>query len=242
MYPLSETALTLTDVARLWARELPGSPPAIEIGDRLLAAFWRGDLAVASHDDSGAPQSDRRDQLLEIISRGGSHPSLLVLRPGEPVEPEIVDLPDGGAIVDLRHRIAWPPVDGPSRSIARLAAFEALAAASLDDYSADVAPLLAGQTVTRDAFAQFCEEHGYPLPKFWFASSQAPSSAAAERQCRRWFERQVASGEQPSSKAAMQADAQRLFPGLSRNGFVRIWDAQAPDAWRRSGRPRTRSD
>lgn len=240
MYPLPDPTLTLSDIAQYWARELPGPPPAEEIRDRLVAALWRGELVVEIGAAEKGLHTDRRDLLLSVVSRHDDHPGLLFLRPDTEADPAIVELPDGGALVDLRHRISWPVAYEAPHSMARLAAFEALASASLDDYASDVAPILSGQTVTRDAFAQFCEEHGYPLPKFWFAKSQAPSSAGAERRCRRWFEGQVAKGSQPRSKADMQAEAQRLFRGLSRNGFVRIWDALAPVAWRRSGRPKAR--
>ena len=50
MYPLSEKALPLGEIATHWARDLPQRPPWSEVLERLVASMWRGELDVVNPD------------------------------------------------------------------------------------------------------------------------------------------------------------------------------------------------
>src|SRR5262249_40070927 len=44
MYPLRDESLSLAEIARHWARDLPQHPPEDEVLTTLLQAFWRGEF------------------------------------------------------------------------------------------------------------------------------------------------------------------------------------------------------
>ncbi len=50
MYPLSDSALPLLDLAKHWRRQLEGQPPSEEILGTLLQAFWQRTLVLCRAD------------------------------------------------------------------------------------------------------------------------------------------------------------------------------------------------
>jgi hypothetical protein len=68
-----------------------------------------------------------------------------------------------------------------------------------------------------------------------------PTTMGAENQCRRWLvEMMKTARTQPRPKQAVCEEALAKFPGLSKRGFGRAWDAAVREAnaqaWRASGR------
>jgi hypothetical protein len=64
-------------------------------------------------------------------------------------------------------------------------------------------------------------------------------TVSAETRCADWFQKSVAEEadeDDAASKGRMLAEALHLFPGLSKRGFLRVWDRYAPIPWKKAGR------
>ena len=232
MWPLKDKTLPLQELAELWAGSLPGHPVA-KVVDDLLSAFWRSDLIAET-----VPAGDARAVLLGIAARQADHPGLLFIAPGEAAPPEIIDLCDGGALVDVRTRIHWPAPADADEADARRKAYETMAEVGLDAYSPTVAPLLSAIAISRAAFGAYCEVNGYALPAFWFAKRAAPGTSGAAVRCQRWLRAQVAKGDKPGSKAVLRKQAMKEIPDLKERAFDRAWQEVVPPDWKAGGRPR----
>jgi hypothetical protein len=231
--------LSLAEVARFWSRDPHTIFAQAEIADLLIQAIWRGDLAVTSPAGHNPRAGDYRQSLLLAVAGIRTHPGLLFIRPGDDVRPAETDLPDGGALIDLRERISWT-ADGVEPSDATTqAAFAKLASVELDAYDeAVVGPILLGLPIDRDALRAFCESSGFPLPKFWFPKGPPTRrTASAERQCEKWLEDLARQGGKPGSKRALEREALTKFTGLSGAAFGRAWQKAAPPAWKGPGAP-----
>lgn len=234
---VTAASLSIADVARLWAREANAVYEEDEIVDLLVQAVWRGDLIVEPPTGHFPRDGDYRYSLLKAVAGIDSHPGLLFVRPEEPVAPAVTDLPDGGALVDLRERIAWVAVGAEPDGVTAEAAFSTLASVTMEAYdAATTLPILRTLTIEHDALRQFCEIAGYALPTFWFEKGAVRTSAAAVTRCRTWFETLVKAGEYPGPKPEVRAIAMRKFKGLSARAFDRIWHEKAPKRWKRAGR------
>ena len=60
------------------------------------------------------------------------------------------------------------------------------------------------------------------------------SVVRAETECHGWA-RKLARGAQVWRKADFVQKAMKNFPGLSKKGATRVWDSEAPNAWKRPG-------
>ncbi len=52
------------------------------------------------------------------------------------------------------------------------------------------------------------------------------------------FRKLVKAGPKPASRDKMKRAAMQEFEGLSERAFLRVWNAEAPDSWKKSGRPK----
>lgn len=234
-----DNVLLLSDVARFWSREPGAIFSAAEIVSQLVQAVWRGDITVLPPPGHNPRSGDYRHSLLRAVAGIRTHPGLLFVRPGDDVEPVVADLPDGGALVDLRERISWPAEGEEPSAATTQSAFGTLASVELDAYDeAVLGPILLGLPIDRDALRAFCESSGLPRPKFWFPKGTSTrSTASAERQCEKWLADLARQGGKPGSKRALQQEAMTKFTGLGGAAFGRAWEKAAPTAWKKPGAP-----
>jgi hypothetical protein len=173
VYPLTETSLTLLELARHWSRGFPERPPADELTDRLLQAVWSGELLVCGEDGSAI----ERECLLQMVGQAGQsalrHPGILIYDDPSALPPEVRMLPDGGAEISLARRLRLPtdPSGWTSQIVAD--AYTVLASCRMGDFSPLIHPRLVSLRITRDAFGALCIGRGYELPGFWFPRDTA---------------------------------------------------------------------
>ena len=65
---------------------------------------------------------------------------------------------------------------------------------------------------------------------------QAPGSMGAETACKKWLHQESQLGKPIRRKSDCMGKALKLFPGLSKRGFGRAWDAVVPQSWKKPGR------
>jgi hypothetical protein len=232
MYPIKEDKLSLASIARHWAECATNSPPKDGIRERLLEDFWRGAfIPTFSKPFSirSALQALRRTDNPEIVFHVS--PSL----------PQSVEYRNNGEIeFDRRTHIYLPtePDDWTDEIIAD--ASQNLAKAKYKQYCADFKDGFFVQWLTRDAFLDYCDRAGYVHPAFWGTRprQRVRTTVKAETDCRAWLVDRVERNDQPRTKKACFEEARRLFPGLSRQSFDRIWPETVPKAWKRPGRKR----
>lgn len=233
MFPLPDTALSISKIAEHWSRELPGTPPAGDLLKRLLAAFWAGQLGATL---PGTYADESRHKLLRAIRRAAPLPGIRVAPSAADFPPSMIDEPDGGVVVDMMKRVVLPAGEAEIDEATATAAFEELAKAEMVDYGATVAPILLALSVERDELARYCDAHGFGLPQFWFQRASFPARAAAEAHCRRWLGKRCSASATPVPKADVRKEALGLFPGLSSRSFDRAWAETAPETWKAAGR------
>ncbi|MEJ1936089.1 hypothetical protein WDZ92_38335 [Nostoc sp. NIES-2111] len=230
---MTETSLSISQIAGHWSRELPGMPPARDQLSRLLSAFWRGELNATL---PGKSADESRHKLLPMIRRAAPLPGIRIAPSLADIPPSVIDEPDGGATVDLAKWIVLPAGDAEIDEATAAEAFVVLARTEMADYGEAVAPVLYALEVERDELARYCKKHGFPLPKFWFEGTRQQSSARAEHLCREWLKKLVQQASAPRPKSKVRHEALGLFPGLSSRGFDKVWKATVPPEWRRAGR------
>lgn len=238
---VNDDVLTLADIAKFWSRA-PGSVRTEdEIFCLLIQAVWRGDLKVEVPAGHEPRNGDYRYSLLRALAGVHSHPGLLFVRPGQPVDPVEEKLDDRTTLLDLQKRIIWVAEgDDPDEATAQLA-FEKLASAKIDDYDAAVVgPILLSLSVERDALQRYCKITGEALPTFWFKKTATRSTVSAERQCEKWLAQFVRKGPKPDSKPNLKREARKRIPDLSGAAFDRAWDKAAPPEWKARGAPTKR--
>jgi hypothetical protein len=229
---LDDECLSLWEVARHWSRELLAAQQPHELFNRLSAAMWRSDLCTGSDTAQSIVGLNRRLILLRVVASASDHPGLYFISGGGGVTPATLNLPDGSALVDIRHRIMWPSADTGAVELA----YQILAEATLADYSADVAPILMEEVVTREEVGRYCDGMGYPRPRFWFAQTKIPGRSSSMARCKRWLSKKAVSGGRPT-KADVLAEAKSKFPDLSDRSFEKVWKEAAPEDWKLPGRP-----
>jgi hypothetical protein len=231
--------LTLADVAKYWARAAKSVHTKEEIVSLLVQAIWSGDLTVEVPAGRVPRNGEYRYSLLDMVARVRTHPGLLFVRPGEPVDPAEQELADGYTLVDLRERVAWvEDGEAPDEATARVA-FTALSSVDLDAYDpSTILPILWTLTIDREALRQYCKATGRRLPEFWFGQTAEVSTASAGTQCRKWLSELVQKGPKPAGKTKLKSDAQKLIPKLSGAAFDAAWDETVPPEWKEPGAPR----
>lgn len=233
MLPLRDSWLSLDDIARHWANELSPRMCKSEILDRLLSAFWRGELVATFNPLLDV--SEQRSKALQVAAGMAEHPGLLFTPEGEEPCPETIDLPNGSTLVDVRSRVVWPPAAGSGSGLVAETAFQTLANVLVIAFAPDFRSCVTTMTVEQGDFGAFCKAGNYAAPKFWFAGAATISHAAAESRCRRWLRELAKQDSTPAPKADLRAQALNQFPGLSGRGFERAWSAEVPAAWRAPG-------
>jgi hypothetical protein len=232
MYPLNEEALSLSEIAHHWSRQLPGSPPYREVMKRLLSAFWLGDLPTF-RESSGISGDEVRFKLLKGLAHLEVTLPGILIHPHDAVPPpQVQHMPDGSSVYDTRTYVCWPTADGNPEGAYRL-----LATVGPMDYAEGARPLINSPMVRKEDFKTFCQANGYGLPPFWFSRERTTSSAAAETGRRKWLTELTRAGKRRGSKASLQVEALAKFPGLSERAFERVCAAGAPPDWKRAGRP-----
>jgi len=173
MYPLPQPILRLPDLARHWRRHFPERPPAEELVETLLQAFWQG-MSVLCRAD-GTPV--RRVGVLGMVRAAAPHPGMLIYeQPGHP-PPLKQELPDGGVTIVLGHRVYLPSQTADWSDEIISAACSTLAVCRWTDYSASAHMGLLELAMTRDAFEALCVERGYERPPFWFGRDATGKAA-----------------------------------------------------------------
>jgi len=233
MYPISASQLSISDIARHWARDLPQHPPETELIDTLLRAIWTGEIRplVADRSDD-AP----RRALLEAARKLGPHPAVTVVERESDVPPRVVEHEDGSATVDLTVTVVWPAADLEQTGDRLERACAALSEIGEEAFSDSFRAAVHCLRVTRDDFLAFCATNGFGLPQFWSPRRQTRSSGAAASRCRVWLRGKIAGPRMTKSQCL--AEAQAKFAGLSGRSFTKLWDDIAPETWKKAGRPR----
>ncbi len=165
MYPLSESSLSLNEIARHWRRSIKQRPPWEEVFDLLLKAVWSRELVRRGSSGQKIPL----EQLLRVTSLVRSQPGILFYENEGDLPPEKTELEDGSAKFDLRKRIYLPCDQSIWTPEITSAACESLATCTLQDYEPDLVRIaLCMLEVDRTDFAAFCDARGYARPDFWF--------------------------------------------------------------------------
>ena len=248
MYPLKEPQLRLSELARQWQRFIAGSPTTEEVCDRLMAGFWGGELILRGAEDQ-APLA--RAAVLELLESTVNRPAeqaagieaavgtrIAFWRDDEQAElgPVVKYLPDGGAEVDVNHRLQLPAQGAAAAEDLLEPIFAHLAKIPLRDLPANLQIGLHNLLVAKSDFALFCDLNTYARPPFWFGPSERKPGAK-----RRlgdltgfiaWFADQV-SGPQRYSKDDYFEVAKRQFPSLSLESFRQEWRRSALAAWQK---------
>jgi len=117
----------------------------------------------------------------------------------------------------------------------REAAYRTLAAMSFEDFHDLLKPGLHALSTTREALAAYCDSIGYDHPRFWFGRVRTDKwTARRERDAEKWLTEQ-AKGRKHKAKAEYFAAAAKLFNGLPRKAFNRIWNRVVPVEWKGPG-------
>jgi len=231
MLPLPDKALRLNVLAEYWSRELQGQRTAAEIHRELLSAFWRDELEVSR---SNGDPVDRRG-LLESVGHQSQHPGFVVVDSADMIPPGIVDLPNGGVIVDLTKYVVIPSDRSRWTEAIIKDAYSAFATLSLEDFHDLLKPILWALYMTKENLAVYCENLAYAPPRFWFGTQRQPKwTIRDEKKFTAWL-KEISSGPKLKSKQAYFDDAHKKFPAIPWKVFVRIWGGTVPKEWKRPG-------
>jgi hypothetical protein len=179
MFPLARDELSFADISDYWSRDIKTARP-----DELLAllekAWWRGEIRGQA--------ATTRLQLLQSMFRslgGRAGFGIVFVRKGDDPPPRVTELPDGSAVVDMRHVIPVPSddVSGWNEQTCEQA-FEGLAQTSSSDSYADLAPFFASIKLSFAEFDRWRKARGYPDPAFWRSPAEStvkPEGPSADR-------------------------------------------------------------
>jgi hypothetical protein len=251
LYPLKEPQLRLSELARHWQRFIAGSPTVEEVRDRLLTGFWGGELILHGTQDQAPLARAAVLELLEsTVNRPAEHADgieaavatrTVFWRDDEQAElgPVARYLPDGGAEVDVNHRLQLPARGLVAAEDLLEPIFAQLATIPLRDLPANLQIGLRSLLVTKGDFALFCDLNAYARPPFWFGPHERARGAKRRRgdltRFIAWFAKQVR-GPRRYSKDDYFEVAKRQFPTLSLESFREEWRRSAPAAWQKRGR------
>jgi hypothetical protein len=163
MFPINERKLSIADVANYWSREIHPPASQMELLATMVGAWWGGDLLA------NLPVS--RVVLLKQMFKsmhGRADAGLVFVTPDDPGPPEVTELSDGGAEVDVRPRIPVPsnnPEDWSEPACGR--AFEVLAKISSVEGYGDFVPVLFRIELCHDEFTSWLRRRRYDIPSFW---------------------------------------------------------------------------
>jgi hypothetical protein len=223
MYPLSETSLSLADVAKHWARDLPQRPPADEVFERLLQEVWANHLKV--HRDLGTEFG--LADLLRVVSVVREQPGITFYEDPIELPPEFEFTPNCAVLVDPnvrvylpRDRAAWTSkiIEEACNGLkeCRIAAYEVSA----------VLAALRALDVQKDEFRTFCESRGHIAPEFWFGVSTDKKRSFAGRPS--VMRRIVAEMERRAAVGALESTLRAEAGVLADWAKTNIPDAQIP--------------
>lgn len=207
-----------------------GSFSEAEAMDVLLAAFWRGELQPAK------PNGDAVDRtfILNLLLNKVDQPGFIITDQPGTRHPDEFALGDDEIWWGWELQLSLP--DGAN------AAFEALAQSKIDSYSDAVKIILYSMTVTKSEFLSWCKRKGYYTPSFWSGGTAAQlSKAHSKEKLKKWLKSRFTQSSGTPRKADVWAEANPLFPELSKRAFDRTWAATRPEQGRSGGRPRKRS-
>jgi hypothetical protein len=169
MFPVAKDKLSFIDISDLWSRDTKTAPP-LEVLELLEGAWWRGEI-------KGTAARTRVQLLQEMFTSLGERPDLGIafVREGDQPPPQVTELPDGFADIDIRHLIPVPRAEvGAWNEQMCEEAFDALARTSSTDSYPDLAPFFASIELSFEEFDGWREARGSPKPRFW-ASLAAPN-------------------------------------------------------------------
>ncbi len=231
IYPIPYSkALTLREIASHWVKEMEPRSSETDILTEMTGDWWRGKL----HDLHGTS----RLQMLKFLKR---HPEgdIVFRLPDEDSSLTVVDLSDGGALVDIGTEVPIPDPD-PERwgEAACEAAFQVMAE-NYDFRTFNVtAPMLAEMVLSESQFSSWLSRRGTPRPNFW---QQPPRVDRRKRgkeawpveKMREWIQKRDYSNQKEARKAFLEeTDAE----GQSA-AFEAVWNEVHQ---RRPGKPRKR--
>jgi hypothetical protein len=232
MYPLTEDALPLHELATHWARGMPERPPWEEVLLRLIASMWRGELDVINPEGA----TDVRCFLLIVLALLPDGKRVRIFPDAASMRESVKGLPERVAAFDTRTSIILPDDKARWDTAVIGAACAVLAETRLEDHSKEFLAVLMMQVMCRTEFERHCLSRGYALPPFWFGPQRRKvSTAKAQRDYEVWLKRLVASGPKPGGKTALWLQAKAMFPRLSRHAFDEIWLRTVPASWSEPG-------
>lgn len=160
MYPVSNSSLSLLQIADYWSREI--QPPASqnELLALLEAAWWLGEI-------KGNSELTRFQLLKKMFTLKRDLTGIVFITEEDGGLPVSVSLADGTAVVDLRPRVTVPSATDKWHEVTYEAAFEVLAKPSSFEHYPIISSGLDFIELTRDEFIQWLEARGFDFPKFW---------------------------------------------------------------------------
>lgn len=168
MIPLRESVLRLSQIAKYWARELGGIRTDSEIHAELLGVFWRGILPAVTSEGGGRIDPKR---MLRAVNLDREHPGFTLVEGADWIPPSKEELPDGGVIIHLQRYIVLPADPALWSDPIIGAACEQLAEVPFEGFNPLVLPGLNALGATKEAIGDFCDQRGYPRPRFWFGTT-----------------------------------------------------------------------
>jgi hypothetical protein len=163
MFPIGKTTLSFREISNCWSREI--QPPASqnELLRLLESAWWLDEIR-------GNSRWSRLELLKRMYCALHNRDDLgIVFILGEDAEKSRVEeLPDGGALVDLRPRIHLPSGDMDMWDESTCSdAFRALAETSSTESYPDLTPVFASIELGHEEFIRWAAKRGYSKPRFW---------------------------------------------------------------------------
>lgn len=232
IYPIAfSKALTLREIAFHWSKKMDSPSSDTDILNEMIGDWWRGKL----RDLNGTS----RPKMLTILY-GNPEGDIVFRLPDQDSPLTVVDLPDGGALVDISTEVPIPDQDPAKWDESNCeAAFQVMAGSW--DYLTfrTTGPLLAEMEMSESQFSSWLSDRGTPRPDFWALPTgsdrkRRANKAWPEVRIREWIPKSGISNQKDAVKAFM---SQPETDGL-RDEFVRTWNAIHK---RRRGRPPKKS-
>lgn len=235
MFPLDEEELTFREIADYWSREQIVASDTEDTFSQLLKAFWLGEFESFVCD--GLLLLTRADAL-KGLAHTNDHPGISF----EPPEMLQRELADGSVVIEMSYFIGLPEDICLWSSKVTERAFGILTKAVSADYSRRFREGMLVQRLKRGDFLKFCKRAGFPSPTFWTPIDSRPPvmkpDETAVRQMLRHLDPRLA---EATSKREIRTEAMQKWPSIRLGTFDRVWKACAPEAYRKSGRKRSKT-